>query len=70
MTKVPSLGYDQVVRALQRDGWVVVRQKGRFNYRDLGPKQCATFTAYIKQLVKKSYKKIASSKIKRHLRCR
>jgi len=28
MTKVPSLGYDQVVRALQRDGWVVVRQKG------------------------------------------
>lgn len=28
MTRVPSLGYDQVVRALQRDGWVVVRQKG------------------------------------------
>ena len=27
MTKVPSLGYEQVVRALQRDGWVVVRQK-------------------------------------------
>jgi len=28
MTKVPSVGYDQIVRALQRDGWVVVRQKG------------------------------------------
>jgi predicted RNA binding protein YcfA (HicA-like mRNA interferase family) len=28
MTKVPSLPYDQVIRALQRDGWVVVRQKG------------------------------------------
>jgi predicted RNA binding protein YcfA (HicA-like mRNA interferase family) len=28
MTKVPSLNYDQVIRALQRDGWVVVRQKG------------------------------------------
>lgn len=28
MTKVPSLGYEQVLRALQRDGWVVVRQKG------------------------------------------
>jgi predicted RNA binding protein YcfA (HicA-like mRNA interferase family) len=28
MTKVPSLSYDQVIRALQRDGWVVVRQKG------------------------------------------
>ena len=28
MSKVPSLGYEQVVRALQRDGWVVVRQKG------------------------------------------
>jgi len=28
MTKLPSLPYDQVIRALQRDGWVVVRQKG------------------------------------------
>ena len=28
MTKVPSLGYERVKRALQRDGWVVVRQKG------------------------------------------
>jgi predicted RNA binding protein YcfA (HicA-like mRNA interferase family) len=28
MTKVPSLPYDQVIRALQRDGWVVVRRKG------------------------------------------
>jgi len=28
MTKVPSLNYEQVVRALRRDGWVVVRQRG------------------------------------------
>ena len=28
MTKVPSLNYDQVVRALRRAGWVVVRQRG------------------------------------------
>ena len=28
MSKVPSLSYDRVVRALQRDGWVVVRQRG------------------------------------------
>jgi len=28
MSKVPSLPYDRVLRALQRDGWVVVRQKG------------------------------------------
>jgi len=28
MTKVPSVGYDQVIKALQRDGWVIVRQKG------------------------------------------
>ena len=28
MTKVPSVNYDQVIKALQRDGWVVVRQKG------------------------------------------
>ena len=28
MSKVPSLNYNEVVRALQRDGWVVVRQRG------------------------------------------
>jgi predicted RNA binding protein YcfA (HicA-like mRNA interferase family) len=28
MSKVPSLHYDQVVRALRRDGWVIVRQRG------------------------------------------
>ena len=28
MSKVPSLSYTKVVRALQRDGWIVVRQKG------------------------------------------
>ncbi len=26
--KVPSLNYEAVVRALRRDGWVVVRQRG------------------------------------------
>lgn len=28
MSKVPTLAYDKVVCALQRDGWIVVRQKG------------------------------------------
>ncbi len=28
MTGLPSLGYDKVLKALQRDGWVVIRQKG------------------------------------------
>ena len=28
MTKVPSVDYVQVVHALQRDGWIVVRQRG------------------------------------------
>ena len=28
MKKVPSLPYNVVIRALQRDGWVIVRQKG------------------------------------------
>ncbi|MHC4443934.1 MAG: type II toxin-antitoxin system HicA family toxin [Planctomycetota bacterium] len=28
MSKVPSLGYEKVITALKRDGWVVVRQKG------------------------------------------
>ncbi len=28
MSKLPSLSYRQIISALQRDGWVVVRQKG------------------------------------------
>lgn len=28
MNKVPSLNYDKVIRALRRNGWVVVRQRG------------------------------------------
>jgi predicted RNA binding protein YcfA (HicA-like mRNA interferase family) len=28
MSKVPALPYHRIIRALQRDGWVVVRQKG------------------------------------------
>jgi predicted RNA binding protein YcfA (HicA-like mRNA interferase family) len=28
MSKIPSLSYDRIIRALQRDGWVVVRQRG------------------------------------------
>ena len=26
--KVPNLHYEKIIRALQRDGWVVVRQRG------------------------------------------
>jgi len=28
VSKVPSLSYQQIIRALQRDGWTVVRQRG------------------------------------------
>jgi predicted RNA binding protein YcfA (HicA-like mRNA interferase family) len=28
MTKVPSLSYIRIIHVLQRDGWIVVRQKG------------------------------------------
>jgi len=28
VSKVPSLSYVQIIRALQRDGWTVVRQRG------------------------------------------
>lgn len=28
MSKVPSLPYAKIVKALQRDGWTVVRQRG------------------------------------------
>jgi predicted RNA binding protein YcfA (HicA-like mRNA interferase family) len=28
MTKVPSTNFDKVIRALRKDGWVVVRQRG------------------------------------------
>lgn len=26
--KVPGLPYNRIIRALQRDGWIVVRQRG------------------------------------------
>ena len=28
MSKVPSLSYTNIIRALQRDGWTVARQRG------------------------------------------
>ena len=28
MSKVPSLSYTQIINALERDGWVIVRQRG------------------------------------------
>lgn len=28
MSKTPSLSYERVIRALRRDGWVVIRRKG------------------------------------------
>lgn len=28
MSKVPSLSYIDIIRALQRDGWTIVRQRG------------------------------------------
>jgi predicted RNA binding protein YcfA (HicA-like mRNA interferase family) len=28
MIKVPELSYDRIIHALQRDGWVIVRQRG------------------------------------------
>jgi len=28
MSKVPSLPYNRIINALQRDGWIVVRQRG------------------------------------------
>jgi predicted RNA binding protein YcfA (HicA-like mRNA interferase family) len=28
MIKVPSLSYVKVIKALQKDGWIVIRQKG------------------------------------------
>lgn len=28
MSKVPNLPYTQIIRALQRDGWTIVRQRG------------------------------------------
>ena len=28
MSKVPSLSYVEIIKALQRNGWVVVRQRG------------------------------------------
>ena len=30
MSKVPSLSYTEIIHALQRDGWTVVRQVGSY----------------------------------------
>ena len=37
MTKVPSLGYEKVIRALQRDGWVALyaRKALIFDFRNI-----------------------------------
>ena len=31
MTRLPSLGYEEVIKALQRDGWVITRQRKRYS---------------------------------------
>ncbi|RLB19992.1 MAG: hypothetical protein DRG73_10940 [Deltaproteobacteria bacterium] len=28
MSKIPSVNYPQLINALRRDGWIVIRQKG------------------------------------------
>jgi predicted RNA binding protein YcfA (HicA-like mRNA interferase family) len=28
MTRLPALGFEKVIKALQRDSWVVIRQRG------------------------------------------
>ena len=28
MSKLPSLSYREIIKALQRDGWIIIRQKG------------------------------------------
>ena len=28
MSKIPSINYPQLINALRRDGWIVIRQKG------------------------------------------
>ena len=28
MTKIPSLDFNKLIRALRKDGWVIVRQRG------------------------------------------
>jgi predicted RNA binding protein YcfA (HicA-like mRNA interferase family) len=40
MSKVPSLSYTEVIRALQRNSWVVVRQKGSPDFRNILPPKC------------------------------
>lgn len=28
MSEIPSVSFERIIRALQRDGWVVIRQRG------------------------------------------
>ena len=37
--RVPVLGYRQIIRAMQRDGWVVVRQRGSHVWLQKGTRE-------------------------------
>ncbi|NOY58101.1 MAG: type II toxin-antitoxin system HicA family toxin [Calditrichaeota bacterium] len=55
MTKVPSLGYERVLKALQRDGWIVVRQKGsHIRLQKRTPDEVLKLTVPAHHLIKRS----------------
>jgi predicted RNA binding protein YcfA (HicA-like mRNA interferase family) len=55
MSKVPSLSYDVIVRALQRNGWVVVRQRGsHIRLQKNTPKETLRLTVPAHRPVKRS----------------
>lgn len=55
MNKVPALNYDRIVMALQRDGWVVVRQRGsHIRLQKRLPDKTLKLTVPMHKLVKRS----------------
>lgn len=55
MTKVPSLNYSEVVRALRRAGWVVVRQRGsHIRLHKVTPTETLKLTIPVHQPIKRS----------------
>ena len=54
MSEVPSLDYVQILRALQRDGWLVVRQRGSHVRLQKRPDQVLKLTVPAHRPVKRS----------------
>jgi len=55
MSKVPSLDYFKLIRALRRDGWIVIRQRGsHIRLQKQGKKEILKLTVPAHKPIKRS----------------